>query len=122
VAEAGRRGVVVRTDEAGHILPLSYGAPGSMGKTGTWRTERPVVRFEKCVGCYLCWLYCPEHVIEMVPREKAGVKSRAAEVPIIDYDYCKGCGICANVCPVKAIDMVSEEEFLREQAKAMRRG
>ena len=111
MAAQARRGLLAEENPAGHILPLSRGAPGSMGKTGTWRTERPIVNLEKCIGCYLCWLYCPEHVIEMVPGK--GVKAR--EVPEIDYDYCKGCGICANVCPVKAIEMVSEEEFLRKQ-------
>jgi len=47
----------------------------------------------------LCWLYCPESVIDW----EKGYKIQ------IDYTYCKGCGICADVCPVKAIDMTPEE-------------
>ena len=66
-------------------------------KTGDWRTFMPVVDREKCIGCKLCWFYCPEGCISM-QDEKADV----------DYDYCKGCGICANECPVKAIEMKRE--------------
>nr|WP_228546764.1 4Fe-4S dicluster domain-containing protein [Hyperthermus butylicus] len=58
----------------------------------------------------MCWLYCPEHVIEMA----AGRGPRGQDIPVIDYEYCKGCGVCAQVCPVKAISMVSEEEFLKK--------
>lgn len=66
-------------------------------KTGDWRTFMPIIDKEKCIGCKLCWFYCPEGCIKMVDG-KADV----------DYDYCKGCGICANECPVKAIEMKRE--------------
>lgn len=46
----------------------------------------------------LCWLYCPEGVIEV----RNGV-------PVVDYEYCKGCGICAAECPAGAIVMVEEK-------------
>ncbi len=94
-------------DRRNHFLPLSPSDIGSAGKTGSWRTERPVLSPDKCTSCYLCWLYCPDDVITMQPREPGG-----KEVPVIDYEYCKGCGVCANVCPVKALSMVSEEELL----------
>ncbi len=80
------------------LAPISRPAEGSIGKTGTWRTTRPVVDLEKCTGCYVCWLYCPENTI---------VKTGDGKVAI-DYDYCKGCGVCAEVCPFKAIRMVEE--------------
>ncbi|SHE31506.1 pyruvate ferredoxin oxidoreductase delta subunit [Desulfacinum infernum DSM 9756] len=77
---------------------------GEGGRTGDWRSERPVIDPEKCTptrnkrpSCFLCWLYCPE-----------GVVSRAIPVEI-DYEYCKGCGICAEECPTKAIRMVDEK-------------
>ena len=66
-------------------------------KTGSWRTFRPEVDRDKCVGCRLCETYCPDGAI-VVENGKAKV----------DLDYCKGCGICANECPVKAIKMVEE--------------
>ncbi len=101
-------GLVVEPGD--HFYPLSVAAPGSMGRTGSWRTQRPVVDVEKCIGCYLCWLYCPDNTIIM--REKAG--PRGQDVASIDYEYCKGCGICANVCPVNAIEMVDESKFISQ--------
>ena len=100
-------------DPRGHLYPVSMAEPGSMGRTGFWRTQRPVVDPVKCTGCYLCWLYCPEDVIEM--REKAG--PRGQDIPVIDYEYCKGCGVCAVACPVNAIQMVDEEQFILRQLR-----
>jgi len=65
-------------------------------ETGSWRTFKPVVDVEKCTGCGICWIFCPEPAIE------------GGKPAIIDYKYCKGCGICANECPFKAIAMVPE--------------
>jgi len=73
---------------------------GSVGKTGLWRTFKPIYHRDKCIKCLLCWLYCPENSID-VNEDKTIT---------IDYDYCKGCGICASVCPRKAIEMVVEGE------------
>ncbi|MCE4607770.1 MAG: 4Fe-4S binding protein [Caldisphaeraceae archaeon] len=78
--------------------PISHPDFGSVGKTGLWRTERPVIDEEKCTKCLLCWLYCPEDTI----------LRREDDMVFVDYDYCKGCGICASVCPVGAITMVPE--------------
>jgi pyruvate ferredoxin oxidoreductase delta subunit len=77
---------------------------GEAGKTGDWRTLKPVIDHSKCTparnqrpSCFICWLYCPEGVVKRsIPVE-------------IDYDYCKGCGVCAEECPTKAIDMIEEE-------------
>jgi len=68
--------------------------------TGNWRVEKPVIDYNKCVKCLICWLYCPEPAIT---RESSGAVK-------VDYDYCKGCGICAEECPVKCIAMVPEGE------------
>ncbi len=80
-----------------NTLPLSVPSEAAMGKTGSWRTFKPVIDYSKCINCYLCWLYCPFSVI-----------SKSEEGVVIDYEYCKGCGVCANVCPVKAIAFVPE--------------
>jgi len=69
------------------------------GSRADWRTFRPVVDTEKCTGCRMCWVYCPEHCIDMV-RDNS----------VIDFVYCKGCGICVEECPVDAIEMKSESE------------
>jgi len=80
------------------LSPIATGkpAPGEAGKTGDWRSKRPVMSPEAClavkrgeVTCQLCWAYCPDACIAR------GVG------PEIDLEYCKGCGICAEVCPAK---------------------
>ncbi len=68
-------------------------------KTGSWRSFRPVIDREKCIGCGLCKKFCPDVCIE--------IKDKKAEV---DYDYCKGCLICKSVCPVQAISSEEEEK------------
>lgn len=70
---------------------------GVLKSVADWRVFRPVVNLDKCVGCRLCWIYCPETAISLVD-----------EKPVIDYDKCKGCGICVHECPVKAIEFVRE--------------
>ena len=41
--------------------------PGSTrkNKTGSWRTFKPVADKEKCIGCGLCYLYCPDGCISL---------------------------------------------------------
>ena len=80
-------------------------AIGEAGKTGEWRSVRPILHAEQCIvvksgkpTCHLCWLYCPEiTVTKTIP-------------PLFDLDYCKGCGICAEECPTKCIEMVPEKD------------
>lgn len=78
------------------IYPVSYPMEGAGGNTGTWRNLRPVLDHDKCSQCLLCWIYCPEAVIDRDSLE-------------INYQYCKGCGICAEECPAKAIKMIRED-------------
>ena len=81
------------------LLPgAAISEPGNTisNETGSWRSVKPVINYEKCISCMRCWLYCPEPAVS---NERP---------PKIDYRYCKGCGICANECPKKAIDMVPE--------------
>lgn len=68
-------------------------------KTGNWRVERPVIDYEKCNDCLICFIRCPDGVI--------GIREDAK--PEIDYDHCKGCMICAQECPTHAIDTLKEE-------------
>jgi len=73
-------------------------------KTGSWRTHKPVIDYNKCISCGLCAKICPEGCIAM----KNAKKDKNGK-PIINYSYCKGCGLCAKECPVKAIKM--EKDF-----------
>jgi len=80
------------------ITPISRPRVASTGKTGSWRTFRPIINIEKCTGCRICWVYCPVACIELNEQNQ----------PKINYDYCKGCGICAHECPLKIIKMERE--------------
>jgi pyruvate ferredoxin oxidoreductase gamma subunit len=75
-------------------------------KTGTWRTFRPVFKHERCTGCNICAVYCPEGV----------VYAQDKKYYVVDYDYCKGCGLCAAECPFDDIEMVREAEAVAEAA------
>jgi len=99
------------TRDCKHICGESSPGIGEGGKTGEWRSSRPVIDQRKCLpakqnkpACFQCWLFCPEAVISKT-------------IPIqINLEYCKGCGICADVCPAHAITMVREEAFSFEKA------
>ncbi len=77
--------------------------PGSSikNKTGNWRTFRPVIDRQLCIGCNRCWLFCPDSCI--------GIRDGSKKASV-NYNYCKGCGICAEVCPVKCIKMEREKK------------
>lgn len=68
--------------------------------TGSWRQERPVVDFEKCIKCGICVNVCPVNIVKIEKGQQQCIA--------INLDYCKGCGICANECPKNCICMVSE--------------
>ena len=93
------------TSGCGDSIAISRPSAGEAGRTGEWRSKRPVVTAEKClaakagkVTCQICWAHCPE----------ASISKGAG--PVIDLTYCKGCGICAEVCPADAIEMRDEAE------------
>ena len=68
--------------------------------TGSWRLQRPVVDFAKCIKCGICQTYCPCDIVT-VDKEKE-------ECVTFDLFFCKGCGICSNECPKGCISMVDE--------------
>lgn len=82
-----------------HELPNAtcFQAGHLVSKNAGWRTKRPEIDPEKCIGCLQCYLYCPDGVIR-----KDGDKVA------IDYDFCKGCGICLKTCKLGAIRMEAE--------------
>ncbi len=80
--------------------------PGSIEKneTGGWRTYKPIIDKNKCIGCGMCEKVCPESSAHIVINKKGEKKGQ------IDYKHCKGCGVCAKHCPVGAIQMILEEK------------
>jgi pyruvate ferredoxin oxidoreductase delta subunit len=83
--------------------------------TGGWRSQRPVFNMDHCIGCGVCYLYCPDAAIVMI-RVEPRTKELPEYVPEILLDYCKGCGICAKECYMNTFgrscfQMIDEEEF-----------
>src|SRR5262245_33663222 len=71
-------------------------------KKFTTRTMRPVIDFDKCVKCTLCWIQCPDSCFDVTPDGLYDANMEA----------CCGCGVCEAVCPAKdCITMVSEAAF-----------
>jgi pyruvate ferredoxin oxidoreductase delta subunit len=71
-------------------------------KKYTTRTMRPVVNFDTCIKCTLCWLQCPDSCFDVTPEGLYDANMQA----------CCGCGVCEAVCPVKeCVTMVTETEF-----------
>ena len=71
-------------------------------KKFTTRTMRPVIDFDTCVKCTLCWLQCPDSCFDVMPDGLYDANMEA----------CCGCGVCEAVCPVhNCITMVNEAVF-----------
>ncbi len=95
-------GIVVKSVERGFKMGPRGQNRNPDFKRGTSRTQRPVVRFDTCIKCTLCWYDCPDECFDPAPDGLYDV----------NYDYCTGCGRCAQVCPVDdCIVMVDELNF-----------
>jgi pyruvate ferredoxin oxidoreductase delta subunit len=80
---------------------ISKPASSRANKTGSWRVYKPRWKHDKCVGCRLCDIVCPEGCVSGTGKKKESTMNA-------DFIYCKGCGICAKECPVKDIEMIME--------------
>ena len=75
-------------------------APGNTESrsVGSWSEYQPLINYDKCTKCMICFVYCPDSAITI---------DQAIEgFPRINYAACKGCDICYKECPVKAISIV----------------
>ncbi len=71
-------------------------------KKFTTRTMRPVIDFDTCVKCNLCWISCPDSCFDVMPDGTFDANMEA----------CCGCGVCEAVCPVEnCVTMVNESLF-----------
>lgn len=96
------------------IIAPTTNVPSNTVKTSSWRDSRPVIDYEKCTRCAICWKFCPDIAIELVSgtgRSAPNERFKRLEAPLVNYDHCKGCGICAEECPFDAIEMVREGEI-----------
>ena len=68
---------------------------------GSWSAYKPLIDYDKCTKCMICFVYCPDSAITI---------DQASEgFPRINYNACKGCDICYRECPVKAISIVRRQ-------------
>ena len=67
-------------------------------QTGKWRIFKPVINYDECNKCWICFVYCPDGAISL----------DESDYPHIDYDHCKGCLICYEECPTKVITIERE--------------
>ncbi|HKM89698.1 MAG TPA: 4Fe-4S dicluster-binding protein [Candidatus Acidoferrales bacterium] len=105
-----RDGVAIPSIAQGHKMedPTSHASGGYQParnptfKKYTTRTMRPVVDFDTCIKCTLCWLQCPDSCFDVTPEGLYDANMEA----------CCGCGVCEAVCPVKdCVTMVNEVSF-----------
>ncbi|PKB67842.1 MAG: hypothetical protein BZY81_03675 [SAR202 cluster bacterium Io17-Chloro-G4] len=99
-------GVVIRGIEAGAGFRGGDGGyqpvRSEVFKKYSTRSMRPVINFETCIKCTLCWLQCPDTCFDVTPD---GLYDA-------NMESCCGCGVCEAVCPVPdCVTMVSEADF-----------
>jgi 2-oxoacid:acceptor oxidoreductase delta subunit (pyruvate/2-ketoisovalerate family) len=63
-----------------------------------WSSVAPVLDPEKCNGCMLCALCCPDGAVR---AEDGKVR--------FERDFCKGCGLCVKACRKGAISLRPKE-------------
>lgn len=87
----------------GVVIPaVEPGKNNELFKKYTTRTARPIVDFDTCIKCKICFLECPDEIFSLTDKGHYRV----------NYEHCCGCGLCAEVCPVdNCIRMVDELVF-----------
>jgi len=105
-----REGIAIPCIPQGHQMKDAQAAKtggfqpdrNSTFKKYATRTMRPVVNFDTCIKCTLCWLQCPDTCFDVTPE---GLYDA-------NMESCCGCGVCEAVCPVKdCVTMVNEISF-----------
>ena len=99
--ERSRRAIKrIKFKKASDLPPAAISLANTRyNKTGEWRSIRPVIDYNKCTSCMICWKFCPDACIKIIEGK-----------PYIEYDYCKGCNICIEECPLKAIEAKEEKK------------
>ncbi|MFO8033043.1 MAG: 4Fe-4S dicluster domain-containing protein [Desulfohalobiaceae bacterium] len=59
---------------------------------------RVEIRRERCKGCLLCTLVCPEEIL-VQSQELNSQGYKVVQVVAGKEQECKGCAFCAEICP-----------------------
>jgi pyruvate ferredoxin oxidoreductase delta subunit len=95
------RGLPARQDVPGWEGGFVPGRNVTFKKFST-RSMRPVINFDTCTKCTLCWLHCPDTCFDIAPDGHYDA----------NMESCCGCGVCEAVCPVAGcVTMINEEAF-----------
>jgi 4Fe-4S ferredoxin len=74
------------------------------------KTKKITYDLNKCVGCSLCYVVCPNQAIELGPVPEIAQKL-IEDMPavLIDTDKCSFCFMCERVCINSAYDITDEK-------------
>ena len=64
-----------------------------------------VIDQDRCKGCDLCVLFCPQHVLALQPDI---LNSKGYHPAILTAEGCTGCSVCAVICPDVCITVYRE--------------
>lgn len=84
----------------GAIKNLAMGCATARGKAEQ-HAGRPIVDQERCEGCGICTIVCPQAAMEITGKGT-----------VCNVEHCVGCGDCMRHCPQAAIDFDWSVELL----------
>lgn len=71
-----------------------------------------IIDQERCKGCHLCTLFCPQQVIAL-DEEALNAKGYHPAMLVDPEGKCTGCAVCAVVCPDVCITVLREPIAIR---------
>lgn len=73
---------------------------------------------ERCKGCALCSIVCPQEVIQM-DESRLNAKGYHPAMLVEERGACNGCAICAVICPDVCITVYRDVPVRRRVQEAV---